>query len=281
MKTYFPIYAKYRFEILQLDIADISNLATANKNYKYLLVAIDVYSRLGFVVPMKNKTANTVNSALIEILDQTEPTMINCDNGSEFINTDFKKILTNRGVDDRFVDRFIRTLREKINKYMEMHNMTTYIDVLQSIVKNYNLAYHSGIKKAPIDVMHDDKVVNYTFMKKYMKAKEEEIIFNIGDNVRYMLNFKQFEKHTLPKWSVVHNITDKNVHSYKLDNEKFHKYYELQKVPVVQKLENPPVELTRQHMAREKTVQRKLTKEGISMENIIDHTRLRTKNKII
>ena len=144
---------------------------------------------------MKNKTANTVNSALIEILDQTEPTMINCDNGSEFINTDFKK-MTNRGVDINYVqvgshhalgtiDRFVRTLREKINKYLEMHNTTTYI-VLQSIVKNCNLAYHSGIKKAPIDVKDDDKDVNYTFMKKYMQAKEEEILFDIGDNVRYM-----------------------------------------------------------------------------------------------
>ena len=68
-----------------------------------------------------------------------------------------------------------------------------------------------------------------------MKAKEEENTFNIGDNVRYMLNFKQFEKQTLPKWSVVHKIIDKNKHSYKLDNGKFYKYYELQKVPVVQK----------------------------------------------
>ena len=57
-----------------------------------------MYSRLGFVVPMKNKTAPTVNAALIDILDQTEPAMINCDNGSEFINSDFKKILTNRGI---------------------------------------------------------------------------------------------------------------------------------------------------------------------------------------
>ena len=119
----------------------MSNLATANKNYKYLLVAIDVYSRLGFVVPMKNKTSTTVNTALIEILDQTEPTMINCDNGSEFINAAFKKILTNRGIDVNYVDvgahhalgtidRYVRTLREKINKYMEMYNTTTYIDVL-------------------------------------------------------------------------------------------------------------------------------------------------------
>ena len=268
----------------------MSNLATSNKKFKYLLVAIEDYSRLGFVVPMKNKTSTSVNAALIEILDLTEPNSITTDQGSEFINSDFKKLLSNRGIDIVYVpvgshhalgtvDRYVRTLREKINKYMEMYNTTTYIDVLQKIVENYNLAYHSGIKKAPADVKDDDKDVNDIFLKKYMKAKEEEVFFYIGDNVRYILNFKQFEKHTLPKWSVVHKIIYKNTHSYKLDNGKVYKYYELQKVPVVQKLEKPPVELTRQHMAREKTVKRKLTKEGISMENIIDHPRLRTKTK--
>ena len=162
---------------------------------------------------------------------------------------------------------------------MEMYNTTTYIDVLPKIVKNYNLAYHSGIKKAPAEVKDDDIEVNKIFLKKYMKAKEEEIAFNIGDNVRYMLNFKQFEKHTLPKWSVVHKIIDKNVHIYKLDNGKFYKYYELQNVPEVQKLEKPAVQPTRQQMARENTVKRKLTKEGISIEDIIHHPRLRTKTK--
>ena len=61
----------------------MSYIATANKNYKYLLVAIDVYSRLGFVVPMKNKPCTSVNAALIEILDLTEPNSITTDQGSE------------------------------------------------------------------------------------------------------------------------------------------------------------------------------------------------------
>ena len=77
----------------------MSNLATSNKNYKYLLVAIYVYSRLGFVVPMKNKTTTAVNNAVVEILDQTEPNSITTDQGSEFINSDFKKLLTKIGID--------------------------------------------------------------------------------------------------------------------------------------------------------------------------------------
>ena len=104
-----------------------------------------------------------------------------------------------------------------------MHNTTTYIDVLQKIVENYNLAYHSGIKKAPIDVKVDDKDL----------------------------------KNTLPKWSVIHKIIDKNVHSYKLDNGKFYKYYELQKVDDVQKLNEPIKGPTREQMSKERNIKRK------------------------
>ena len=80
-----------------------------------------------FVLSMKNKTTATVNNAVVEILDQTEPNNITTNNGSEFINSDFKKLLTNKGIVIYYVDieshhalgkidRFVRTLREKINK---------------------------------------------------------------------------------------------------------------------------------------------------------------------
>ena len=77
------------------------------------------------------------------------------------------------------------------------------------------------LKKAPIYVKDDDKDVNYTFMKKYMKAEEKNTIWYWWKCYIYMLYFNQFEKHTMPKWSVVHKIIDKNVQSYKLDNGKF------------------------------------------------------------
>ena len=36
-----------------MDLVDMSNISTANENYNYLLVAVDVFTRLGFVVPLK------------------------------------------------------------------------------------------------------------------------------------------------------------------------------------------------------------------------------------
>ena len=43
------------------------------------------------------------------------------------------------------MDRFIRTLRGMINKYMAMHNTAKYISVIDDLVENYNTSYHSGI----------------------------------------------------------------------------------------------------------------------------------------
>ena len=64
VKHYYPIFAKHKFEILQLDLADLSNIASANKNYKYLLIAIDVFSRYLFVTPLKNKFTATIIDAV-------------------------------------------------------------------------------------------------------------------------------------------------------------------------------------------------------------------------
>ena len=72
--------------------------------------------------------------------------------------------------------------------------------------------------------------------EKYNKAFSNEILFNIGDKVRYIITKTSFSKGTLPKWSkTVHTIVSSQPHSYILENGKFYKYYELQKVPEVQK----------------------------------------------
>ena len=64
IKHYFPIYAKHKFEIVQIDLVDMSDIAASNENYKYLLVCVDVFSRLAFVIPMKNKKHQQLLKAL-------------------------------------------------------------------------------------------------------------------------------------------------------------------------------------------------------------------------
>ena len=52
-------------------------------------------------------------------------------------------------------ERFIRTLKNKIYKYMTTVSKNVYFDVLDDIVEKYNNAYHITIKIKPIDVRDD------------------------------------------------------------------------------------------------------------------------------
>jgi len=63
-------------EQLDVDLADMQSLSKDNDRIKYLLVAIDVFSRYAWVEPLKNKTAKEVERGLMIILNQVKPRKI-------------------------------------------------------------------------------------------------------------------------------------------------------------------------------------------------------------
>ena len=52
-----------------------------------------------------------------------------------------------------FGERFIRTLKNKIYKYLTSISKNVYIDKIDNIVNKYNNTYHSTTKIKPVDVM--------------------------------------------------------------------------------------------------------------------------------
>ena len=63
-----------------------------NIGIRYLLRAIDLFSKYAFVVPLKNKKGTTITNAFQSILDKSKrkPNKTWVDQGSEFYNNDFK-----------------------------------------------------------------------------------------------------------------------------------------------------------------------------------------------
>ena len=57
-------------------------------------------------------------------------------------------------------ERFIKTLKTKIYKYMTSISKNVYIDNLDDIVGEYNNAYHRTIKMKPVDV-EDNTYINF------------------------------------------------------------------------------------------------------------------------
>ena len=76
-------------EIMQLDLADLSDISTTNSNFKWLVCGVDVFTRKAYIISMKNKTASNVTETMKIILNKSKPENINCDQGSEFMTKEF------------------------------------------------------------------------------------------------------------------------------------------------------------------------------------------------
>ena len=108
---------------------------------------------------------NIVN-AFQKILKESsrKPNKIWVDKGSEFYNNSFKKELKDNDIEmysthneGKYVaaERFIRTLKTEIYKYMTAISKNLYINKLDDIVNEYNNTYHTTFKMKLVDVKDD------------------------------------------------------------------------------------------------------------------------------
>ena len=100
---------------------------------------------------------------LLKIFKESErkPNKICVDKGCEFYNNSFKKLLKDNDIEMYSIhnegklvvsERFIRTLKKKIYKYMTAISKKIYIDKLDDILNEYNNTYHRTIKMKPVDI---------------------------------------------------------------------------------------------------------------------------------
>ena len=89
------VYSSFRDNILGVDLADVRSLIKYNKGIKYLLRAIDLFSKYPWVVPLKDKRGISIVNAFQNILDSSnrKPNKIWVDQGREFYKKLFKGFL--------------------------------------------------------------------------------------------------------------------------------------------------------------------------------------------
>ena len=93
------------------------------------------------------------------------------------------------------VERFIRTLKNKIYKYMTSISKNAYIEKLDDIVNECNNTYHRTVKMIPIDVK-DNTYINIS-----KELDDNDPKFKVGDHVRISKNKNIFAKGYTPNWS--------------------------------------------------------------------------------
>ena len=92
------------------------------------------------------------------------------------------------------IERFIRTLKNTIHKYMTTISKNVHIDKLGDIVKKYNNTYHASIQMKPVDVKNN----TYIDFKKEVNDKDPK--FKIGDHVRILKQKNIFAKGYMSNW---------------------------------------------------------------------------------
>ena len=157
------VYSSFKDNIWSVDLVDMQLLSKYNKGIKYLLCAIDLFSKYAFIVTLKDKKGASVVNAFQKILDKSgrKPNKIWVDQGGEFYNHSFKKWLEDNDTTTYstysegksvVVERFIKTLKNKLYKHKTAVSRNVYYDVLDDIVEKYNNTWHSTIKMTPKDV---------------------------------------------------------------------------------------------------------------------------------
>ena len=104
------------------------SLSKYNKWNKYLLCAIDIFSKYAWVIPIKDKKGTSIVNAFQKIISKKrKPNKIWVDQGSEFYNKSFKDFLKINNIEmystysegkSVVAERFFRTLKNKIFKHM-------------------------------------------------------------------------------------------------------------------------------------------------------------------
>ena len=128
---------------------------------------IDVFSKYGWIKGLKDKKTETVSKAFEDIFkSKRKPQKLWTDKGSEFISKHFKDFLKSKGISlyhteneekSSVVERWNKTMKNRMWKMFTVNNNTVYWDKLDKLVNDYNNARHSSIKMSPVEASKKKK----------------------------------------------------------------------------------------------------------------------------
>jgi len=267
-KSITPIISNYPKELFLIDLIDMKNYSRKNKGYKYVLNAIDHFSKKAWSFPIKSRNTFEIYSKLQELFKTDCPKTLRSDN--EFGSAELKSLYDNFNIKFKpsesyapytngCIERFNATLKNMIYRALELYQTKTYEDILPFLLDNYNNTKHSSHKFTPNEVYKGDSSITYQALQNLQKYRLKKIYHKGTENIikkgstvkvsahsnpnerKLRLNFeKSFNKQWLNKNYIVEKvipprrITDNYL--YKLEGVK--KLYQRHELLIVSPNEN-------------------------------------------
>ena len=158
--------------ILAIDLVNMEKHEV--RGFKYLFNGIDMSSRFIYSEAMKNKTDAEVLKAFKKIYTKSKIRAVRSDNGSEFINDKFKTFLKDNNIkqilgepnkpqSNGMIERSNATIKELIQKSIELNEDFDWVKHLQKLIDNINNSQHRITGFTPNQIQeayeNDDKEI--------------------------------------------------------------------------------------------------------------------------
>ena len=151
------------------------------------------------IIPLKRKTGQEVANVLSRILKERRSGKMWIDKGREFYNKDVQKLVELYSTENEekscVLERFNRTIKEKMFKHFSVNNKRKFVDILDLLVDQYNYAIHSSIKMTLNEASRDENE-NQVWRNLYPEFGGKTLApkFSIGDHVRITKKTNTFDK---------------------------------------------------------------------------------------
>ena len=253
------VVAMVPHELWQMDTFDLSKYRKQNKDYRYILCCVDVFTRKAFAEPMLYKDSESVTKAFAIILafNKVQPRSIISDNDTAYQQMIFQKFLEMKDIAINYnalhdhhvlgiIDNFAKRLKTILTTTFLKEGDTKWTDKLQPILDIYNKSEHSAINNiTPNDATKPEK------KEEILKLNVEKQLHNktvsdleIGDKVRKTLLKESHAiiKGTDPRWTdAVFTVKQIHGNTIILNDDSKMKRTDLLKVPSTTKSSEPNV----------------------------------------
>ena len=222
------------------DLLIMKQYARENKWYKYILNVMDAFSKFVWSEPLKKKDGYETAKAFETIIKRAKtdnhniPKLLHCDKGTEFKNKDFNAMLKKYGIKmyhteneekSAIIERYHRTLNEKLKVKFQVRNSHKWYDILQELTDEYNKHdFHHTIKMRPVDVTKE----NEADLLKMYNDREHDIPrkspkFDIDDRVRISAKKDVFSNKYNQNWTseifIITQVLNTRPVTYKIKDE--------------------------------------------------------------
>lgn len=320
--VHYPIYSTRPFQRLQIDLMDMAGTynvypTQTNRGYRYIMCAVDIFTRKAFVRPLKTKSINKDKEIVNEFEKifkevkqeipheyKNETIILDSDNEGSFLSKTFEKFCEENNITQNLVnpgdtrgkgvvERFNMTLRRMILVYTTYKETKNWIDVLNELVDYYNNKIHSTIRMTPNDATEEKNKneVKEVYDDQRNEAQEKIGDIPIGTRVRTLITKTMTDKKTSVRWSkAIHTVERQEGNNYYVNNLK--RPYKKDELLITKaqtgdefkkrfQVDSQQAQKRAEEQSKQKKLEVKLNQAGVQLDSIIEGKRVRKKPEIL